>query len=238
MDPVAPTREVEAPARTSALVPALVALAAPSSVVVALATTGNALVAFVVYHVVLCTVVPVAALQLGGHDWPQVADHLGLRAPSVEGWLAGAVAGLLAGGSILVAALVLAEGHLAELALTERLSAWGLAGSPALLVVYMITFNSGAEELLWRGYLHTEAVGRLGPAVGIGAVSLLFASYHLYTLWTLLPGLGLAALGALGVLLGALLWALLRQRYASLVPAVLAHVGATAGYMTVYVLLA
>lgn len=237
MDPAVPTTEVETGAATSALVPTLVALAAPSSVVASLATTGNALVAFAVYHVVLCSLVPVAALRLSAHEWSEITAHLGLRSPSREGWLVGALAGGFAGGGILLAALVLAEGHLAELALADRLSAWGIAGSPALLFGYMLAFNSGAEELLWRGYLHTEAVGRLGPAVGIGALSLLFASYHLYTLWMLLPAATLAVLGALGVLSGGLLWALLRQRYASLVPAVLAHVGATAGYMTVYVVL-
>jgi membrane protease YdiL (CAAX protease family) len=229
------TREIDGVPSTSALVPVLVALAAPSSVLAALTLTGNALVAFAVYHVGLCLVAPLAVLIGSGRPWPEVADHLALRAPTREGWIAGGLVGLATGGSILAAGLVV-EPQLAQAGVLDRLAAWGVAGNPALLVAYMLVLNSGAEELLWRGYLHTEAVARLGPAWGIGAVSLLFASYHLYTLASLVA-LPLALAGTLGVLGGAVGWALLRERYASLVPALLAHGGATAGYMAVYLTL-
>lgn len=231
------TREVDDAPRTSGLVPLLVALAAPVSVVAALALTGNALVAFAAYHVGVCLLVPVLALHLSEHSMAEVGHHLALRAPSREGWIAGLATGIATGASILGASLVFRPA-LVDADLVGGLAGWGIAGSPGLLLVYMLAFNSGAEELLWRGYLHTEAVGRLGSATGVGVLALLFASYHLYTLWSLLPSVPLALIGGLAVLAGALLWAGLRERYASLVPALLGHVGATAGYMTVYLQLA
>jgi membrane protease YdiL (CAAX protease family) len=215
----------------------LLALLAPASVVAALAITQQALVAFAVYHLGLCLAAPLVGLRATGMGWTAIGDHIALRSPSREGWAAGGLvggltaAGILAGAHLFQDALVHAD-------LTGALAAWGVAGNPALLVAYMLVLNSGAEELLWRGYLHTEAVARLGPWICIGLVSLAFASYHVYTLHALLGSPALVAVGGLAVLAGALAWALLRERYASVVPALLAHGGATAGYMAVYVLLA
>lgn len=238
MDATIPaTTDVDERAPASALVPTLVALGAPASVVAALALTSHALVAFAVYHVGVCLLGPVLILRLRGHGWTDVAGHLALRAPSREGWAAGAAVGLLTGASILAASWSFRPALLAA-ELPARLAGWGIAGSSGLLVAYMLVFNSGAEEILWRGYLHTEAVGRLGGVLGVGLLTLAFTSYHLYTLLALLGSLPLALLGAAAVFAGGLVWALLRERYASLVPALLGHVGATAGYMTAYLLLA
>lgn len=226
------------PAASAAYLPALLAIGAPLAVMTALEVTGNVLAAFAAYHVLFCLVAPLLALRLDGHGWAAIGEHVGLRSPSREGWLAGLVVGSGTLLVVLVPLLALRSSLLAGAPLAATLAGWGLpAGVSAPLVVYMLVVNTGAEELLWRGYLHAEAVGRLGPRLGVGLLALAFTSYHGYTLLALLGDARLALLGGLGVLAGALVWGLLRERYDSLVPALLAHAGATAGYMAAYVVL-
>lgn len=227
--------ELERPTEGPSSVPALLAVLAPLSVVVALETTGNVLVAFAAYHLAFCLIVPLTVLGFRHRAWAPVAERLALQAPSREGWLAGAAMGVGTAGAILGGFALAGDGLLGPVPLIERLIPWGIQpGLEVPLFVYMLVFNSGAEELFWRGYLHTEAAARLGPTVAIPLVAVAFASYHVYTLAALLPDPGLVAFAAAGILVGALLWAGLRQRYRSVWPPVLAHVGATAGYMTVF----
>lgn len=226
------------PGESRAYVPALLALGAPLAVVTALEVTGNVVAAFVAYHVVFCLLAPLAALGFGGHDLASIRRHLGLGSPSRGGWLVGLVVASATLLAVLVPILALRTSLLAQAPLAATLAGWGVpAGVSVPLIVYMFVVNTGAEELFWRGYLQTEAVDRLGTAAGIGLLALAFASYHVYTLVSLLGDLGLALLGGLGVLAGALLWSWLRERYDSLVPALLGHAGATAGYMAAYVVL-
>lgn len=237
MPPISATGESRPSARP-AHVPAILAVAAPVSVVLALEMTGHALSAFLAYHVVFCLLIPLAVLAYRDPDLASIGDHLALRSPSREGWAVGLAVGLGAGASILAGYVSLSEVLVTPDEVVARLSAWGLgSGAELPLFAYMLVVNSGAEELFWRGYLHTEAIGRLGPWLGIGLVSVAFASYHLYTVASLLGDLWIGLAAAAGVLAGALVWAWLRERYDSVIPALLGHAGATAGYMTVFVLL-
>lgn len=218
-------------------VPAALAAGAPLAVVLALAATGNVFVAFVAYHVLLCLVVPAIVDRARGLSWSDYARKLGLVAPSGEGWAAGLMTGVAMAALVLAPFLTIGDILVGRAPVGATLSGWGVPlDAEVAMFAYMLVFNSGAEELFWRGYLHTEIVGRLGPKLGIGVLSVAFTSYHVYTFGSLVRDWRLAAVGTVAIFASALVWAFLRERYQSVLPAVLSHAGATAGYMAVFVM--
>ena len=138
----------------------------------------------------------------------------------------------------------------------ERLAAitygWGISTrqTPWLLAA-LVVLNAPAEELFWRGYLHTRLVppasdgsassvaGRgprrsAVPWVVIALLAVGYASYHALTVGRLVPTAGKAALMFSGILAAGLFWGWLRQRSGSVWPALLGHWGAVAAYAAVY----
>ncbi len=221
-----------------AMVPAV---GAPLAVVASLASTGSVLVAFVTYHVLLCIVLPASHTAMTGpRSWRALAESFG--AHTSGGRLAltlGAGLGVgtfvaIVGGMAAMAPFVDVDVHAATVG--THLSAWGVPASAAFAVfLYMLVGNSVAEELFWRGWLHSRLpVGRTSRRNAIFLATLLFASYHYYTISSLLGDPVAAGPLTAGVFIGGLTWAALREWSGSVWPAVLAHVGATAGYMTVY----
>lgn len=214
-------------------------VAAPLSVVVTLDWTENVLYAFVVYHVGFCLAAPLAeSLVFAGHDVHGHRYVLGLgERPDRRILAVGAASGTALFVGILVPVWLAKDLLLAEVDVAGRLAAWGVpAGAEVWLFAYMLVFNSGAEELLWRGYVQTRLTedGPLWPSLLL--LNGLFASYHFYTLIALLGGLVVPAVMTAGVFVGGLHWSWLRARSGTVLAPVLSHVGATAGYITAYVL--
>lgn len=207
----------------------------PATVVGVLAATGNAPLAFVTYHVGWCLVVPAVLVLATGGSLSRLADVLAVSAPSREGWLAGLAVGAVSLLGILGLFASAGTHALDADGLRAALAAWGIgAGAGVGLFVYMVVFNSLAEELYWRGFVHGRLRERSGPRTTLLLATAFFTSYHVYTIHVLAARPTTTALGAAGVFLGGLVWALMRERYESVVPAALAHVGATAGYMTAF----
>lgn len=212
-------------------------LLAPLTVVAALEVSGNALVTFVVYHGIVCLGLPAALSYHRGLSWSAHLKWLGWRDASNDwaggvGLVTGVVGGLLVFGFLgTVGVRLVAPGSVAV-----RLAAWGLAGSAVpLLVPYMIVVNSVAEELFWRGALHTRFEGVASRPLALAGVSAAFASYHGYTVHAILGRPWVAAGVTVAVFAGAVVWAGLREFFGSVKPAVYAHVGASAGYMVAHV---
>ncbi len=210
----------------------------PLVVVATLAWTENVLTTFVVYHVVLCLVAP-AIDSLVFQD-RSVAEHLayiGLR-PGADGSLtAGVGLGLLMFVGAVAPFLVAGDVLLGQADLAATVADWGLSPDAKIgLFLYMLVFNTAAEELFWRGHLHQRMAGWERRELAVGAVAVAFASYHLYTTYNLTESLRVASVLTLGIFFAALLWAVLREHYDTAFPAILAHLGATAGYMTIYLL--
>lgn len=222
----------------SGWVDALLLVGPPLTVVATLATVGTVTAAFLVYHVAWCLLVPAAISLLSGRSLAEHRELVGLRhARDRRALGVGALVGLAMCLGILLPFVPLADVLLADADLAGQLAVWGVPeGAKTALFVYMIVFNSGAEELYWRGYVHERLAVWRNRWATILLVSAVFASYHYYTIWSLIGDPLLAAGGLVGVFLGAVTWAILRERYDSCYPAILAHVGATAGYMGVYVL--
>lgn len=210
----------------------------PLTVVATLMLFGSVPAAFLVYHIGWCLLVPAAISLAKGHGIAEHRERLGLRRTRDTQVLgAGGIVGSLMFFAILPPFLFAGDLLLGQADLAGQLAVWGVpGGASTTLFVYMLVFNSGAEELYWRGYVHERLSAWRDRWTAIGLTSGFFASYHYYTIASLVQDHLLAAAMTLAVFLAGVTWAVLRERYDSVYPAILAHVGATAGYMSVYVL--
>jgi membrane protease YdiL (CAAX protease family) len=229
-------------------------ITAPVAVVLCLVVWRSVWLTILVYQVGICLLAPAVDSLVGRRlSWAQYLRLLGLTGP-------GQRAGLRLGAFLAVVTFAVTAGFLMltrEVFLDpERLAAithgWGISTRhvPWLLAV-LVVLNAPAEELFWRGYLHTRLVppasdGTASAAAGRGArrnvatwvvIALLavgYASYHALTVGRLVPTAGSAALMFGGILAAGLLWGWLRQRSGSVWPALLGHWGAVAAYAAVY----
>lgn len=212
------------------------AVLAPVSVVAGLELLGNALLTFLLYHGLVCLALPAALSTRRGLSWNAHLKWLGWRDPDNEwadgiGVAAGVVGGLLVFGFLGIVGVRLVDpGRVAT-----RLADWGLRGSALpLLVPYMILVNSGAEELFWRGDLHTRFQDQGSRGLALAGVSVAFASYHGYTVHAILGRPWLAVAITAAIFVGAMGAAALREFFGSARPAIWAHMGVSAGYMAAH----
>lgn len=210
---------------------------APASVILALVVFQDVLVAFAVYHVGVCLLAPLVYEKgIQEATWAEVARSFGLtRLTDRRAWLAGTGVGVLMFFGMLVPYLVVGRASITPGDVQAVLASWQVGpGDTALLFVYMLVVNSGAEELFWRGYIHDRLAGWSNRWGALVLASGAFASYHWFTVWALTDQALVASVAVVGVFVGGLIWAWLRERYGTVLPALLAHGGATLGYMTVY----
>lgn len=215
-----------------------VLLALPPLVVMATLLVAHSVWAvFLLYHVGVCLLWPLLDSRLVRRmSW---GDHLrlvGLRGGRVR---AGVIAGLLL-GAVMAAGqwfgfLWLGSDLLARQQVLSGLADWGVHPDRiGLLMGVMLLLNGPAEELYWRGFVHTRLAGR-GPRPKIIVLtSLAYASYHAVTLLVLMGSWSVAALLLLVVLGAGCFWGWLRERFACVWPALFGHLGATLGYMLVF----
>ncbi len=218
-------------------VPGLFMVLAPVSVIASLVLFEDVLVAFAAYHVGMCLVVPLLYEKLGHKDtWPEIAHEFGLvNLDDRRAWGEGLLVGGLMGLGMIVPFVALGRGLISPDEVRSAMGAWGITTQDTgLLFAYMLVFNSGAEELFWRGYIHERLAGWSNRSAALVLASMAFASYHWFTVWALTGQALLATVAVVGVFIGGLIWAYLRERHGTVLPALLGHLGATAGYMTVY----
>lgn len=205
----------------------LLAMLAPAMVVLGLSLQLAPLV-FLLYHVVLCLLVPWLMSRRRGLGWRAHAADLAL-AP--RGVAVGLVCGLALAASPLVLAAVVPSLLPTATRLGEVLARWGLdPGRLGPVLLFLALVNGPAEELFWRGWLPTRLGTGVRPAI---ALCVLFVSYHVVTIAALAPGMVAAVAMLAGVAAAAGCWAWMRWRWASVWPALLSHLGAAAGYALV-----
>lgn len=91
-------------------------------------------------------------------------------------------------------------------------------GASILLGVLLILFQTGSEELFFRGWLFKALDGRIGPWAAIGLSALLFTGFHIL-------GGARTPMSLLNLLLGGIWFGLLAWRSGGLVAPLLAHFG-------------
>lgn len=210
----------------------LPAFAGPLLVVFGLMVLRSAPFVFVAYHLVLCLVVPWLMSRVAGRP---IAAHLAGLGLNRRGVQSGVVLAL-AFAVVPPLAYQVQPGMFPDTAqLQAALADWGLARSaPGWFLFFMAVVNGPAEELFWRGWLLND--GGRGRATGRGTrllLAILFTSYHAATVGHLAPTITAAALMLLGVFAAAAFWTWARFRWQSVWPPLLAHTGATCGYLYV-----
>jgi membrane protease YdiL (CAAX protease family) len=192
---------------------------------------------FLTYHVVICLVVPLVESRLVRHA--TLRDHaryVGITGGDMRaGVMTGLTCALAMGGGIAVSFALFGSRFLHHNRAAIVLERWGLdPGSIWLMLVFMVLFNGIAEELFWRGYMHRR-LDRLQPRwSAIALIAAFYASYHAVTIGALFHDTIVTVCFLLAVLTAGCLWGWLRDRHGNSWPALLGHMGATAGYMIVY----
>lgn len=214
-------------------------LAAPMSVVLSLLAWHDLLAVFAIYHVGFCLLLPLLHTLLIRRA--SVADHLHTLAVTGPGTGRGVALGLLLavilGGGTIGAFSLLGDLFLRDNRVAEVLDQWGAgAGHRHLVFWFMVLVNGPAEELYWRGFVHTGLFGRCSEGVAPRRLllpSACYASYHGVTVLMFLSSPLVALFFLAVILIAGWFWAWLRERTGSVWPALLAHAGAVAGYMIV-----
>ncbi len=206
----------------------LLALLAPLLVIAILAGLHSVPIVFATYHVGLCLMLPAVLAKRAGLGWRDHARQLGLVRRGVG---AGILLGMLMAAAPVVAFALRPDLFPDATLLRRVLSGWGVdPAAPGALFVFMGLVNGPAEELYWRGWLQHRLLR--GPRSGAVLV-LLFASYHVFTVGALAPGMGGMALMLVGVVGAGAFWTWSRAHWGSVWPAALSHAGGTLGYLIV-----
>lgn len=224
------------PASAHGLMPWPWLLGAPAAVVGLLILWHNVFAVFAVYQLGFCLLLPavrnilVRRFSLAAH-----LEFLGLTGPGTsKALLLGlGLGGALGGGTILVFQWF-GDFFLADQDIPTIMAGWGVTrANLPLLFWFMTMVNAPAEELYWRGFVHTELAGRRPRRTTILLIAACYASYHGVTVYLLVPNLPAALLFMIAILAAGCFWGWLREKTGSVWPALLSHAGAVAAYMVV-----
>ena len=211
-------------------------LAAPAVVVACLLVWRNVFAVFAIYHLGFCLLLP-AAVNLLKRDF-SFSDHLAFLGLAGPGTLRGFLLGLGL-GAVLACGTILAFRWFGEIFLADQsvpavMSDWGVGrGNRPLLFWFMVLINGPAEELYWRGFVHSGLANRQPRTTAILLIAACYASYHGVTVFLLVGDVSIAVLFLAGILAAGFGWGWLREKTGSVWPALLGHAGASAAYMVV-----
>jgi membrane protease YdiL (CAAX protease family) len=173
-------------------------------------SVSNAWAAILLYHVGIITVLFLARYWKLGRFLKTTEDFLAL---------AGVVLGSAVAGFFIYWLWAIIK--LAELNLTDQLSALGLVNAPwFLFIVYYFTVNPLLEEMFWRGYLGSP---KLVPTWN----DMWFAGYHVLVLISF-AGWFWVGLSFTALVITAWFWRQLARRYQGLLLPIASHAAADA----------
>jgi membrane protease YdiL (CAAX protease family) len=196
----------------------------------------NVFAVFAVYHLGFCLLLPALRnLLLRKGSWQAHLESLGLTGPGTRrGLLLGLGLGTVLAAGTLLAFRLFGDKFLAAQNVPEVLAGWGVIRTNLAIMFWFMTLANGpAEELYWRGFVHTELVGCRPRWWAILLPAACYASYHGVTVYLLVANLPVALLFMTAILAAGVFWGWLREKTGSVWPALLSHAGATAAYMIV-----
>jgi hypothetical protein len=153
--------------------------------------------------------VPLALIALGGAALGHVRA---LRRGEQPGQWAGLGLALGIGGLLTTVALSWLQGGVAPGSVPPA------AIGVLLLGVALTLFQTGVEELFFRGWLQSAMIARVGPLAGILATAVCFCAFHV-------AGGARAPLSLINIVLAGLFFGLLAWRSGGIVASVAAHFG-------------
>lgn len=211
-------------------------LGAPLSVPLTLLFLHNVLAVLAVYHITFCLLLPllynlvVRRISLRNH-----LRQLGLtRRTTLRGFLWGVSLAILLGGGTLLSFHLLGDTFLRDNAVAQVLVDWGVTSTNlSWLFWFMVLINGPAEELFWRGFIHTRLQSMPNRRLALILPSACYASYHGVTVFLFLSSVWVAGFFLLNIFAVGLFWAWLRERTDSVWPSLISHGAASAAYMIV-----
>jgi hypothetical protein len=168
-------------------------------------TSASEVVANALFYLILF--VPLAGIALGAAALSHVRA---LRIGEGPGRWIGLGMALGAGGLLATLALSWLQGGLAPGSVPTA------AVGVLLLGVVLTLFQTGVEEVFFRGWLQPALVGRIGPIAGIAATAVCFCTFHV-------AGGARAPMSLVNIALAGLFFGLLAWRSGGLVASLAAH---------------
>ncbi len=212
-------------------------IAAPLAVLVGLTVFRSIFFVFIAYHIIIALLFPLLdSLFLRRFT---VKDHFrligALPKRSFSGIIAGTVCALVMGGGTVLGFILWGDFFLKNNNVIDGISDWGVPSHALVYMMgFMVLYNGVGEELFWRGYVQRRLRDKYKPWIAVLVAALFYTGYHPLTVYTFFGSVPIAAFITFMVFFAGLIWGWLRYRFDSTWPAILGHVGATVGYMAVY----
>ena len=203
-----------------------------------LVSLKNVFLTFVVYYLICCIGVPVYDSRiLKKEGFSAMLNGLGLSRPSGKHLLFGISHGLIIYGAMLGAYFLL-KSSIDFAGVMKSVLSWGMpvSGKPLIFVI-MVLCNGFVEEVFWRGYCMGSLLPAMSKTKAVLLTTLFYASYHMVTLFSFFGVSWLGVILVLVVVTAGLLWGFMRSYYKSIWPSAVGHMFATAGYMTIFLLI-
>ena len=200
---------------------------------VGLLACRSLVVTFILYHSVICLMLPLLAARLQKGE--KRLSFLGLRGGRTSVSLAlGLFLGVILLAVIKIFFFSLGEEFLDGAKLAANLRAWGLSDlRHPLFLVYFVVGNSLVEELFWRGFLLGRFLRSSRPLAACLLVSFYFVQYHVLTVFLLFSPGALPVLTPL-LFVGSLGWCYLRLVTRDIYAVALSHLMVDLGLIVVY----
>ena len=211
-------------------------LVAPLLVVLPLLLARNVWTVFALYQVGCCLVFPaIINVIVNRKSFREHLADLGIFGPSRQALLMGGTLAVLSGGLLLLLNSLYGGWFFAANQVEQVLAMWSVRPHQYLAVaVFMALINGPAEELYWRGFLHSRLQGQLAPGRAFGLTSVCYASYHGVTVYLLLASVALSLMVVLLIGCVGYFWAWLREKTGSVWPALLMHSAVTWAYVFIW----
>jgi membrane protease YdiL (CAAX protease family) len=213
--------------------------AASLSVIITLAFFHSIILTFLTYHIFICLLIPLIDVFLfKKQNLGYWFGYIGITPGKKKtGMLTGIVSGIIMFTGIFGGFHLFNHIFLSNNTVINSIREWGInEQNLTVLFLFMIIFNSGAEELFWRGYVHKRMETVKNRFAAISIASFFYASYHAFTLYHFINDLFTGLLFFISIFLAGCFWGWLREYYQNVLPAVTSHIFATIGYMTVFYL--
>ena len=206
---------------------------APAAVAAGLILFKSVTLTFVLFHGVVCLLVPLIDMALHRISLSQFLRNCGLR--SDRGRL---LSSLLWGlSAFAVVYLFFALFHRAiwdSTGISGVISSWGIQRmNPVIFFSMMVLGNAFLEEFFWRGYVVYKLSSRVRRRTVILLSAAFYASYHTITTGVLFS-LSYAVVSTVSIFAAGVLWGTVRMKTGSLLFPVVTHLFVDLAVMAAY----